>query len=61
MSPPVADPSDHVNLTCSRDVCHVMYVVSADLVPLLRGCTCPKCGHGVLELRERIAPKGCDD
>jgi hypothetical protein len=35
-------------------VCHVVYVVPADLVRLLRGCTCPKCGYGVLELREKV-------
>jgi hypothetical protein len=51
---PVA-PSDTTELTCSRAVCHVVYTVPVDLVPLLLGGTCPKCGRGVLELRERVA------
>jgi hypothetical protein len=53
--PRVAVPPDHVELTCTRDPCHVVYVVPADLVPLLRGCTCPKCGKGVLELRDLVS------
>jgi len=53
--PRVAVPPDHVELTCTRAPCHVVYVVPADLVPLLRGCTCPKCKLGVLELREQVA------
>jgi hypothetical protein len=43
-----------VELTCTGAICHVVYVVSADLEPLLRGCTCPKCGRGVLEVRDRV-------
>ena len=50
---PAPEPSPvTVELTCTRAVCHVVYVVSVDLLPLLLGGTCPKCGKGVLELRE---------
>ncbi len=50
--PAMPVPPGHVELTCTRESCHAIYVVSVDLVPLLRDCTCPKCGRGVLQLRD---------
>jgi hypothetical protein len=55
------NPPDHVELTCSREPCHVVYAIDRDLLPLLRGATCPDCGRGVLEARESVAPEGCED
>jgi hypothetical protein len=54
-------PDSTVEITCSRDVCHVVYVIPTGLVGVVRGATCPECNAGVLELRERAAPEGCDD
>jgi hypothetical protein len=54
-------PSDTADLTCSRAVCHVVYTVPVDLVPLLLGGTCPKCRRGVPELRERVAAERTAD
>jgi hypothetical protein len=55
MAPAPESSPETIELTCTRAVCHVVYVVSIDLLPLLRGGTCPKCGRGVLELREHVA------
>jgi hypothetical protein len=45
-------PEPSVELTCTREIDHVVYVVPADLGALLVGQTCPKCNLGILELRE---------
>ncbi len=56
MAPAPPPSRDTVELTCTRAVCHVVYTVSIDLLPLLRGCTCPKCRRGVLEIRTQVVP-----
>jgi hypothetical protein len=50
-----------VELTCSRDVCHVVFVVAERDLPAVIGASCPDCHAGVLERRERLAPEGCKD
>ena len=47
-------PEDNVELTCTREVCHVVYSVPEAGVGLLRGQTCPTCGVGVLDMREAV-------
>jgi hypothetical protein len=52
---------DSVEVTCSREVCHVVFVIAAPDVPRILGSTCPECHAGVLERREQVAPDGCTD
>ncbi len=44
----------NVELTCTHEVCWVLYSVPPEGLPLVRGMTCPTCGIGVLELREIV-------
>jgi hypothetical protein len=44
----------NVELTCTHDVCHVLYSAPPEGVGLLRGHTCPTCQVGVRELREIV-------
>ena len=52
---------ESVELTCTREVCHVVLTVPARDVPLVLGTSCPQCHLGVLERRDRLAPDGCED
>ena len=54
-------PEDTVEVTCSREVCHVVYAVDKNKAALVVGATCPDCKAGVLVLIEQVAPDGCDD
>ena len=49
-------PRAVVELTCTREVCHVVYSVDEELVSLLLGENCPRCSVGTLELRELVRP-----
>jgi len=51
MAAPVAS---NVEMTCTREVCHVDYSIPPQPLPLLRGVTRPTCRKGQLELR-RVA------
>jgi hypothetical protein len=46
--------SVNVELTCTREVCHVYYSVPAEALYLLRGVRCPTCKLGVLEERKAV-------
>lgn len=60
-SGPVPPGDESVELTCTREVCHVVLTVPARDVPLVLGTSCPECHLGVLERRDRLAPDGCGD
>jgi hypothetical protein len=60
-SGPVPPGDESVELTCTREVCHVVLTVPVRDVPLVLGTSCPHCHLGVLERRERLAPDGCED
>jgi hypothetical protein len=44
-----------VELTCTRAICHVIYVVSGRPRAATARLHLPKCGRGVLELRDHAA------
>jgi hypothetical protein len=50
---------DPVEVTCTREVCHVVLTVPVRELPLVLGSTCPQCHLGILERRDRVAPEGC--
>jgi len=52
---------ESVELTWTREVCHVVLAVPARDVPLVLGISCPQRHPGVLGRRERLAPGGCED
>jgi len=54
----MAVPPDTVELTCSREVCHVVYVIPRDELRELLGTTCPECRLGVLVLRDHEMSPG---
>lgn len=54
-------PDDLVEVTCTREVCHVVITVPARDLRMFLGNSCPECHRGVLERREAVAPEGCDD
>ena len=60
-SGPVPPGDESVELTCTREVCHVVLTVPARDVGLVLGSSCPHCHLGVLERRDRLAPDGCGD
>ena len=60
-SEPAPSRDECVELTCTREVCHVVLTVPARDVPLVLGTSCPQCHLGVLERRDRLAPDGCED
>jgi hypothetical protein len=57
----MAAPDDPVELTCTREPCHVVLTVPARDLRTFLGHTCPECHLGVLERRNLVAPDGCDD
>ncbi len=50
-----------VEVRCSRDVCHVVFVIAARELLTVIGASCPDCHAGGLERRERLAAEGCTD
>jgi len=50
-----------VELSCSRDVGQVVFVIAERDLPTVIGARCPDCHAGVLDRRERLAPEGCND
>jgi hypothetical protein len=57
----MSTPAETVEVTCTREVCHVVLTIPVDELAEVRGSSCPVCHAGVLELRETLAPEGCDD
>jgi hypothetical protein len=54
----MAAPPHFVELTCSREPCHVVLRIPHSQVRLFLGNTCPECEKGVLVLRdEQAAPQ----
>jgi hypothetical protein len=56
----ISDADGFVEVTCSRDVCHVVFVIAARDLPTVIGANCPDCHAGVLERRERPTPDGSE-
>ena len=50
-----------LEVTCTREVGHVVHVIPVHELDEDKGSSCPVCHAGVLELRETLEPEGCDD